>query len=95
MDYFHPQGGSAGLNSEKFEGSSAMDNGRYGMPDSIAQFVRRENLVRFSRMLAVAQDESERELLSDLIKQVRNEQTAAGDFPCQAFGFSEGETGML
>ncbi len=63
------------------KGSNAMDNGRYAMPDSVAQFVRRENLVRFTRMLAVEQDGSERELLSDLIKQVRNEQTAAGDFP--------------
>jgi hypothetical protein len=31
-------------------------------------------------MLAVEQDESERMLLSGLIEQVRNEQTAAGDF---------------
>ena len=49
--------------------------------DSVAKFVRRENLVRFSRMLAVERDESEREMLSDLIRQVRTEQTAAGDFP--------------
>jgi hypothetical protein len=44
-------------------------------------------------MLAVAQDESERELLSDLIKQVRNEQTAAGDFPLRWPPFIGQESG--
>lgn len=71
-----------------------MDNGRYGMPDSVAKFVRRENLVRFSRMQAVEKDESERDLLSDLIKQFKNEHTAAGDFPRLPDEFSEGEMGM-
>jgi hypothetical protein len=62
------------------KGSNAMDGNRYGRPDDIGKFVRRENLARFSQMLAAEQNESERNLLSGLILQVRNEQAAAGDF---------------